>query len=155
MDQDVFGDTVDTICSHDDRYAPDAYYFMREALDYTSKQLNKPSTGPGRHVSGQELLNGLRAFTLQEFGPMSLSVLNHWGITCTEDFGNIVFNLVESGRLGSTEHDNRNDFANGYTFDEAFAKPFRPNSPETVLNIRRNHKRTTRARRPRNTGESS
>jgi uncharacterized repeat protein (TIGR04138 family) len=79
-----------------------------------------------RHVSGQELLAGIREFALAEFGPMAKTVLNSWGITRTEDFGEIVFNMVEIGLLGRTDKDSREDFANGYDFEEAFRKPFLP-----------------------------
>lgn len=144
-DSDPFADTVDEICAKDDRFDPEAYFFLRDALDFTTKSLNKPTEGPNRHVTGKELLEGLRAFILQEFGPMALTVLREWGITRTEDFGEIVFNLVESGRLGRTDQDTKADFAGGYDFDEAFAKPFRPASPRalrTPLGQRRRNPRT-------------
>jgi len=129
MEQDPFAEAVDAICDKDDRYDPEAYYFLKDGLEFTSKMLNKPADGANRHVSGKELLDGLRAFALQEYGPMTLSVLRSWGITKTEDFGELVFSLVETGRLGKTETDNKADFAGGFDFDEAFAKPFRPVSP--------------------------
>lgn len=110
-----------TILSRDPRYAGEAYAFVRAGLDYTVRRLEKP-----RHVSGQELLDGIREFALAEFGPMSKTILNGWGIFRTEDVGEIVFNMVETGLLGKTEKDSRADFANGYDFDEAFRKPFRP-----------------------------
>jgi uncharacterized repeat protein (TIGR04138 family) len=121
----TFADDVRTLCAADDRYAPDAYFFVREALDYTVKSLNKPTDGPKRHVSGRELLDGIRAYALNEYGPLSLRVLHNWGVTRTEDFGEIVFHLVEAGRLGKTDSDTREDFAEGYDFEEAFAAPFR------------------------------
>jgi uncharacterized repeat protein (TIGR04138 family) len=62
---------------------------------------------------------------MKEYGPMALSVLNHWGIQSTMDFGEVVFHLVDKGVLGKTEDDRREDFADGYSFDEAFRKPFR------------------------------
>jgi len=117
------------ILDRDPRYAEDAYHFLREALDFTIKLLEKPVEGPGRHVSGQELLEGIRQFTLKEFGPMALRVLNTWGIRRTDDFGEMVFNMVGAGILGKTDEDRREDFAGGYDFDAAFAKPFRANRP--------------------------
>ncbi len=113
------------ILDRDPRYAEDAYHFLREALDFTIKLLEKPVEGPGRHVSGQELLEGIRQFALKEFGPMALRVLNTWGIRRTDDFGEMVFNMVGAGILGKTDEDRREDFAGGYDFDAAFAKPFR------------------------------
>ena len=112
---------LESILTRDPRYAADAYIFVRAGLDYTVRRLEKP-----RHVSGRELLDGIREFALSEFGPMTQTVLNGWGIRRTEDVGEIVFNMVETGLLGKTEKDSRADFANGYSFDEAFRKPFRP-----------------------------
>lgn len=112
---------LQSILTRDPRYASEAYAFVRGGLDVTVRRLEKP-----RHVSGQELLDGIREFALAEFGPMAQTVLNGWGIQRTEDIGEIVFNMVESGLLGKTEKDSRADFANGYDFDEAFRKPFRP-----------------------------
>lgn len=112
---------LQNILTRDPRYAAEAYVFIRAGLDYTVRRLEKP-----RHVSGRELLDGIREFALSEFGPMTQTVLNGWGIQRTEDVGEIVFNMVETGLLGKTEKDSRADFANGYSFDEAFRKPFRP-----------------------------
>jgi uncharacterized repeat protein (TIGR04138 family) len=126
MKQTDFNEALRKILEQDTRYAPEAYLFLREALDFTIKLLQKPDKGPARHVSGAELLDGIRQFALQEFGPLALRVLNHWGVKRCEDFGEIVFNLVDSGALGKTEEDRREDFAGGYDFERAFAAPFLP-----------------------------
>jgi uncharacterized repeat protein (TIGR04138 family) len=120
-----FHEALARILEADRRYDEAAYCFVREALDFTIKILKKPSEGPGRHVSGQELLDGIRQYALQEFGPLAQTVLDRWGVRCCEDFGNVVFNMVEQGILGKTEHDRREDFAGGYDFDAAFRKPYR------------------------------
>lgn len=116
-------DPMQAILARDLRYQPEAYEFVREGLGVTVRKLKAP-----RHISGQELLDGLRSYALQEFGPMAKTVLNGWGICRTEDFGAIVFNLVDVGLLGKTEEDRLEDFSNGYDFDEAFRKPFRPST---------------------------
>ncbi len=110
----------------DPRYAREAYFFVREALDYTQKTIGKDNRGVIRHVSGQELLAGIRDYALSQFGPMAMMVLEEWGIRACEDFGEIVFNMVEFGVLAKTEKDSRADFAGGYEFHEAFRKPFLP-----------------------------
>ncbi|HKL21179.1 MAG TPA: Minf_1886 family protein [Tichowtungia sp.] len=115
------------ILNRDARYTEDAYVFVRAGLDFTVRRLKKP-----RHVSGRELMDGLREFALSEFGPMAKTILAEWGITCTEDIGEIVFNMVETGLLGKTEQDSRADFANGYDFNEAFRRPFEPSAIPTV-----------------------
>ena len=61
---------------------------------------------------------------------MARTVLNRWGLRRTEDFGEIVFQLVDKGILGKTEEDKLQDFAGGYDFDEAFWKPFQPKAPK-------------------------
>ncbi|OVE76204.1 hypothetical protein BVX97_02100 [bacterium E08(2017)] len=127
MNQKPFLEVVKNICANDPRYDIEAYFFVRDALDFTTQTLDRSKTDEkNRHVSGRELLEGIRKYTLKEFGPMSLTVLGSWGIKGTEDFGEIVFNLVNSGKLGCTEDDKIEDFANGYDFNIAFAKPFEP-----------------------------
>lgn len=116
------------ILREDPRYAADAYVFLRQALDFSVRMLNKPDQGPARHVTGQELLEGIRLLALQQFGPMARTVLESWGITRTRDFGDIVFNLIDKGVLGRKTEDRKSDFAGGYDFEEAFTKPFRPAS---------------------------
>jgi uncharacterized repeat protein (TIGR04138 family) len=128
MPKPTFNDVIEEICLRDRRFEKDAYAFVREGLDFTVKLLKKPAHGTPtqRHVSGPELLDGLRRFALEQFGPMTKTVLEHWGVRQCADFGEIVFNMVESGLFGKTENDSRNDFAGGYDFDEAFVKPFLP-----------------------------
>jgi uncharacterized repeat protein (TIGR04138 family) len=77
-------------------------------------------------VSGQELLEGIREFALEQYGPMTFALLEGWGLRRCEDFGEIVFHLVDYGVLGKTEQDRREDFAGGYDFREAFLRPFEP-----------------------------
>ena len=110
----------------DPRYAREAYFFVREALDHTQKTIGKDNRGVIRHVSGQELLAGIRDYALSQFGPMAMMVLEEWGVRTCEDFGEIVFNMVEFGVLAKTDKDTRADFAGGYEFHEAFRKPFLP-----------------------------
>jgi uncharacterized repeat protein (TIGR04138 family) len=137
MKQADFHEALRQILERDTRYAPEAYGFVREALEFTIKLLQKPEQGPARHVSGMELLDGIRQYALQEYGPLTLRVLNHWGVRRGEDFGEIVFALVESGVLGKTAEDRREDFAGGYDFEAAFAAPFRPAQPSAAPPRRR------------------
>ena len=122
-----FEEAIEQIAAQDLRYNREAYFFLREALDHTHKITGKPpKKNELRHVSGQELLKGIREYALQQFGPMTLTVLEEWGIRCCEDFGEIVFNMVENKLLAKTEQDSREDFRNGYDFHDAFRKPFLP-----------------------------
>jgi len=127
MHEASFEEGLELILAQDTRYPRDGYLFVREALDYTQKAvLRERRKSP--HVSGQELLAGIRDFALAQFGPMALSVLHEWGINRCEDFGEIVFNMVEAGLLAKTYTDSRADFQGGYDFDGAFRKPFLPES---------------------------
>jgi uncharacterized repeat protein (TIGR04138 family) len=126
MQQNAFAEIVRAIRKDNPRYDEEAYLFIRESLDFTVKFLNKPAEGPKRHISGAELLEGIRRYALQEFGPMALTVLREWGVQRTRDFGEIVFQLVGKGVLGKTDEDSVDDFDAVYDFDEAFAKPFQP-----------------------------
>lgn len=114
------------IQAKDPRFQSDAYHFVREALDHTQKAIVKENKGKMRHVSGQELLSGIREFALAQFGPMTITVLEEWGVHTCQDFGDIVFNMVETGWLAKTEQDTRADFHDGYDFIEAFRHPFLP-----------------------------
>lgn len=128
MQELTFDTTLDLILAKDTRYQRDAYHFVKDALDHTQKQVVRQKREEMRHVSGQELLDGIRDYALSQFGPMTKMVFEEWGIKRCEDFGEIVFNMVEIGLLGKTEKDSREDFAKGYSFDEAFRKPFLPAS---------------------------
>ncbi len=124
MTDNQFNDTVLQIFANDSRFAPEAYGFLREALDFTARQLDKPENGPKRHISARELMEGVRVYALREFGPMTLTVLNTWGLHGTEDIGAIVFNLVEAGVLGKNADDSIEDFRDGFDFISAFDTPF-------------------------------
>ena len=126
MQEVNFDEALDQILATDSRFHRDAYLFMREALDFTQKIVGRENLGKVRHVTGQELLGGLRQYALQQFGPMAVTVFEEWGIRNCKDFGEIVFNMVEIGLLARTEKDTRDDFQNGYDFTDAFRKPFWP-----------------------------
>jgi len=124
-----FSEIVDLICKEDDRFDRKAYTFVRLALDSTVKDLKKKQperTQKSQHVSGAELLQGIRAHALEQYGPLAKTVLNAWGVKRCSDFGDIVFNLIEYNVFSKTENDRREDFADIYDFEEAFVKPFVP-----------------------------
>jgi len=112
-------DRVREIVRRDPRYAQQAYYFMFEALEYTLSRIDKR-----RHVSGPELLQGVRNYALERFGFLSRTVFNEWGIWRTGDFGEIVFNLVEADLLKKTEDDDPADFADVFEFEDALDRGF-------------------------------
>jgi uncharacterized repeat protein (TIGR04138 family) len=132
MQEVTFEEALEQILAKDPRYQRDSYLFLREALDYSQKLVGKENGGKVRHITGQELLEGIRQFALEQFGPMTLTVFEEWGVHKCSDFGEIVFNMLEIGLLAKTEKDSRADFEGGYDFAEAFRKPFLPADRLTV-----------------------
>lgn len=132
MQEVSFEEALDIIHAKDPRYDKDAYLFVREALDFTQKNIGRDTRGRVRHVTGQELVQGIKDYALQQFGPMALTVFDQWGVRNCQDFGEIVFNMVDFGLLAKTEKDSRIDFEGGYGFEEAFRKPFLPPSKQNV-----------------------
>ena len=130
------------LLKEDNRFAFDAYVFVFEALGYAQNvlemgnesaseppEIEEPAAEqedtPERHISGQELCESIRLFALEQFGYMSKSVLNSWGIHGTGDFGEIVFNLIRIGQMRKTKTDCREDFNDVYDFDTAFRRDFK------------------------------
>lgn len=120
--------TIRKIVQQDGRYKRGAYYFIFDALDWTITRMQKV-----RHVTGTELLGGIREYAVDHFGFLARTVLAEWGVTCTGDFGEIVFNLVEAGLLSRTENDTRADFVDVYDFDAAFQLEFRRSLESVTL----------------------
>jgi len=124
-----FNEIVTLICKEDPRFDRKAYDFVRLGLDHTVKELRKKNAvraEKSRHVTGPELLDGLKVYALDQFGPLAKTVLDAWGVRRCRDFGDIVFNLIEYNVFSKTENDRREDFSDIFDFDDAFVKPFQP-----------------------------
>ena len=130
MKKQNFLEMVNLIVKEDDRYTREAYGYLKEALDFSMdkerKRKGQVVSKTQRHVTGQELLEGVREYALDQFGPMAYTVLTSWGLERCEDFGEMVFNLIEYGVFSKNEDDSKEDFAAIYDFEEAFLKPFQP-----------------------------
>jgi uncharacterized repeat protein (TIGR04138 family) len=130
MEGKDFNEVVRAICRDDPRYAAGAYHFMRHALDYTVKEVHKADPNrASHHISGAELSDGARIWALDQYGPMAFTLLREWGIQRTDDFGEIVFNLIEYQVFGKTDDDKREDFTACFDFHQAFVAPFLPATP--------------------------
>lgn len=105
---------IKEIKNKDGRYHPDAYEFVMQSLWFTQKKMKEAG-----HVSGRQLLEGIRKFAIQQYGPLAKAVFGHWGVKTTNDFGEIVFNMIDAGLLRKTESDKKADFDNVYDFDTA------------------------------------
>ena len=128
MQKVTFQELLDRVVAADPRYRREAYVFVREALSHAQERFADGRPESERHVTGQQLLEGIREYAVAEYGPMILHLLQEWGIRRCEDFGEIVFNLIEHQFLKKTETDRREDFAGGYDFEVAFRDPFLPAS---------------------------
>lgn len=104
-------------------FPPEAYEFVRAGLEHTTRFVHgdDPLEPASRHVNGRQLCLGLRDYAVRQYGLLARIVLERWGVRRTEDFGRIVFDMVESGLLRKTEDDRYEDFADVYDFDEVFA----------------------------------
>jgi uncharacterized repeat protein (TIGR04138 family) len=118
------------VIRRDPRYAPEAYEFVFAALRHTQKMLGRlpeeetENPPPQQHVKGRELLEGVRDLALREYGLMARTVFHMWGVERTDDFGEIIFNLIESNLMSKTDEDTRDDFRNVCNFDEALVQGY-------------------------------
>jgi uncharacterized repeat protein (TIGR04138 family) len=138
------------LLERDRRYTLDAYLFVLESLAFAQESLGmgaepaaeelepaaevepgrKPRSRSGRgrkrqaerHVSGQQLCEAARLYGLQQYGYLAPKVLATWGVRATDDFGAIVFNMIDIGQMRKTKTDRREDFQGVYEFAEAFAR---------------------------------
>jgi len=117
---------LDQVIAEDPRFKPEAYLFVHDALGHTWARLDRR-----RHVTGRELLDGIKNLALKRYGPMARAVLNSWGVRTTDDFGAIVFNLVDAGLLSKTKEDRIEDFHAVYDFDDAFVRSYDIAGPGT------------------------
>jgi uncharacterized repeat protein (TIGR04138 family) len=121
---------IDELVRRDPRYPYEAYEFLFAALAHTQAMLERTPPSEGvleqeHHVSGRELLEGVRDLALREFGLMARTVFRMWGINRTDDFGELVFNLVETGLMSKTTEDQRQDFHDVYDLDKALVQDYR------------------------------
>jgi len=130
---------LDEVVQRDPRYAYEAYEFVYAALRHTQGTLGRePPTETKQtregdyHVSGPQLLEGVRDLALREFGLMARTVFRTWGINCTADIGEIVFNLVAASLMSKTDEDNLDDFRDVYDLDRVLVHDYRIDVKEEV-----------------------
>jgi uncharacterized repeat protein (TIGR04138 family) len=118
----------------DRRYKLEAYQFVRSGLEYAQEVLElgrreETPVGDGevrlvRHVTGQDLCHALKAYAHDQYGYLARLVLKDWGIVCTSDFGEIVYNLIKIGEMTKSPEDRREDFDQVFDFDQALVESF-------------------------------
>ncbi len=116
---------LNNIIENDPRYSLDAYVFIQEAVSYTLELLKDKGEGL-RHVTGGELLDGIQKYSIDQFGPVAIDMFDEWGIRCTRDFGNIVFNMIDAKLLSAREEDTVEDFDDVFDFNDVFGSKFTP-----------------------------
>jgi uncharacterized repeat protein (TIGR04138 family) len=106
---------------HGRNYAEAAYFFVLEALDFTIFRHRGHEREQSRHISCRDLLEGIREYASEEFGPLAPYAFHSWGVWRTEDFGQLVFQMCDGGLLHARETDTPAAFADGFDFNQAFA----------------------------------
>lgn len=123
-----FEDAVDAILEKHPEYAPDAYGFMRSALDSASRRFGKTSDAP--HLSAEELYLGFCAAALEEYGPLAKAVMEHWNVQNSTDVGAIVYNLIEAGVFAKQESDTQEQFDDLRPMSEILDEPYAASAPK-------------------------
>ena len=101
------------------RFHGKGYLFLLSALHAVLEGMDEP-----RHISGEELANGVRNLAMARYGPMARTVLGHWGIHSTDDLGELVFAMVDCGVMMKQEEDRREDFQDLFDFEEVFERDY-------------------------------
>lgn len=121
-----FEQSVISILKRDRRYDAHAFFFLKDALDFTLKRVAEGNGGQTRHVSGPELLEGFRDLALEQFGPMATTLMREWGVQRCQDVGDMVFLLIEEQVFGKQDSDKPEDFSGVFDFHESLTTPFLP-----------------------------
>ncbi len=126
MQPNQFMDAIQSVVSKDKRYDIEAYFTLKEALDFTVKKAAEENGGKHRHVSAKELTIGFRNFMLENYGPMSSTLVTEWGMQTTLDIGNMVFLLIDEGIFGKQDSDELKEFDNVFHLIDELDRPFLP-----------------------------
>ena len=121
--------SLEQVVEETGRYPIEAFEFVRHGLNHTVQKIHGDVRGKSEqacHVSGQQLCWGLRNYAVEKYGILAHTVLEHWGIVRTGDFGRIVFAMVDNKLMQKTDDDDVRDFHNVFDFRAAFSPPTRP-----------------------------
>lgn len=121
-----FPEMLRAIREKDPRFTAEAYAFTFQGLDYTMHEMK----GKRQHVTGQDLLEGIRRLAAKEFGRLAPMVFRAWGVRASKDFGDIVYNLIEAGVMSRRDEDRKEDFEGGWDLSTAFDKEEDPPAPK-------------------------
>lgn len=124
-------EVIETIVHNDSRYKPDAYVFVMDALSFAQRKFKTD-----RNVSGSQLLEAIKEFLIQLYGPLAVTVLHHWGVRSNEDFGHIVYNLVDSRIFSKTEDDKFEHFLDQSDLETVFQEDYRKHLIHKISSMR-------------------
>lgn len=113
---DFTADAFEDIVAKDSRYNARAYALLMDCVRYLGEN--------GRHMSGEDIVDEFKERALDQYGPMAYTVLTEWGLSCTEDLGEMMFNLAEARRVSKDDSDTPDSFSGGYDFKETFLGPY-------------------------------
>lgn len=113
---DFTSDAFEDIVAKDPRFNARAYALLMDCVHYLGER--------GKHMSGADILDEFKERALDQYGPLAYTVLTEWGLKCTEDIGEMMFNLTEAHRVQRDEGDTADSFADGYDFKETFLGPY-------------------------------
>ena len=126
MQANQFEQAIAGILRREKRFSPHAYFFLKDALDFTLKRAADANNGQPRHVAGPELLMGFRDHALEQFGPMASTLMKEWGVYSCSDVGDMVFLLIEDNVFSKQDSDSKDDFREVFDFEDSFSRPFLP-----------------------------
>ena len=110
------GDSFEDIVAKDPRYNARAYALLMDVIHFLGEG--------GKHMSSADIMEEFKERALDQYGPLTYTVLTEWGLTRTEDLGEMMFNLVEGRRVRKDETDTPESFSGGYDFKEVFKGPY-------------------------------
>ncbi len=118
--------SIEEIAKLDGRYSLRAFQFVHEGLGFSVKKYygsEAEDSGP-HHITGKQLCLGLAEFAAEKWGRMAKVTLNQLGIKSTQDFGNIVYLMVEHKWMHARPEDTIEEFGDVYNFEEVFEKNY-------------------------------
>ena len=94
-------------------YTVESYQFVSDSVNYTIGKLSSH-----RHISGLELLEGIREFAFLEYGAVAPQVLRSFGLGCARNVGEVVYLLIGVGILSASPEDSPENFNVDFSWDE-------------------------------------
>lgn len=120
-------ETLEQIAQQDGRFDVKALKFVFDGLGQTIQMIRdaEQEDDRPRHITGDELAEGIAKLAIERWGRLARMVFNHWGLQTTRDIGEIVYLMIEHKWMTAQESDHIEDFDNVYDFEQIFEKQYR------------------------------